>query len=117
LFATEKKMSVRDYIKAKYSEEEWIDIERDADLFVAGLESLQSSVSKELQHIMEEQGIGYREISRRLGITDTMTSKLLHGGNVNFETITKLSVLNRKIPKIVWVDPEDDDPQIKKTGT
>ena len=100
-------MSVRDYLKGKYSPEEWEDMESDANLFVAGLESLQESVSNELRRIMEEEGIGYREVGRRLGITDTMTSKLLNGGNVNFETITKLSSLNKKVPVIIWKDKEE----------
>lgn len=114
-------MSVRDYIKSKYSKEEWQNIEKDADLFVAGIESLQSSVSSELRRVMEEKHIGYRELGRILGVTDAMTSKMLQGGSVNFETITKLSLLNRKVPKIIWVDQErlpegEKEPKKKQIG-
>lgn len=40
--------------------------------------------------------IGFREVGRKLGIADTMTTKLMRGENVNFDTIIKFTLLNKK---------------------
>ncbi len=100
-------MGVREYVESRLSKKELLEAKEEADLMIAGIEALRSSLSTELNKIMKSESIGFRELGRRLGITDTMTAKLLNGGNVNFDTISKLSKLNGKVPVIVWKDPKN----------
>lgn len=55
---------------------------------------------------MEEQDIGIRDIREKLGISQATAKKLVLGRNVNFDTLIKISFLNKKIPKIVWDEPK-----------
>ncbi|MFK7871733.1 MAG: hypothetical protein AB8C84_00990 [Oligoflexales bacterium] len=99
-------MSVKNYLKSKHSSEKWNEIEEESKIFVEGLQSLQDRISNELHKIMEDNEIGYREVGKILGTTDAMTGKMLNAGNVNFSTITKLYILNGKVPRIVWDTPK-----------
>lgn len=85
----EEEMSVRDYLKSKYSESEWNEMEQEADIFVSAIKSLQESIKNELVRIMEEQDIGIRDIREKLGISQATAKKLVLGRNVNFDTLLK----------------------------
>ena len=89
-------------LENKLTEDEIKSVKEDVELTAKALHSLQASIKKEVDRIMEEQHIGFNELARRLKITSRMTSQLLNGGNFTLETITKLSKINKKTPHIIW---------------
>ncbi|MCB9228814.1 MAG: helix-turn-helix domain-containing protein [Deltaproteobacteria bacterium] len=95
-------MDFKSHIEKNYSSHEVRQMRAEARLFIEGLHSLQDSIRSEVRRIMETEQLSFSDLSERLGITPRMVSKLIKGGSVNFDTITKLSLLNGKIPFISW---------------
>jgi hypothetical protein len=96
---------VLDFLNRQLTEKEIERSEKEADLTIQAFKALQSSIKKEVERIMEEDGLKFTDICKKLDTSDRMTNKLIKGGSVNFETISQVSILNGKIPRIVWEEP------------
>ncbi|MCB9229778.1 MAG: hypothetical protein H6618_09215 [Deltaproteobacteria bacterium] len=95
---------VEEMSKKHLSKEDIKEVEQDVAYIKMCVEELQESLQKELEIYMEKEQVGFNELKRRLGASERMTSKLLKGGSVNFETIAKVSKLLGKVPYIGWRD-------------
>jgi hypothetical protein len=70
---------------------------------IEAIKSLQDSITAAVAAYMEKEKIGFNELTRRLGVSSRITSKLVKGNaNLSMGTIAHLSALLGKKPRIVF---------------
>jgi len=92
---------------ANFPSEVIAQIEKDVDQEVKAMEALQESVSSAIAAYMASEGIGFNELSRRLGSSPRHTAKLVKGtGNLTMASIAEVAALLGKRARIVFFDSD-----------
>ena len=92
-----------DVLKELYSDEEIAQIKADAKSLSDALDELQDSISKIVAAYMAREGIGFSELTKRLGVSSRQTSKILKGNaNLRLASLIELGNLLGKKVKVVF---------------
>jgi hypothetical protein len=89
-----------------FSPAEIAEIDAEVDAEVRALTALQDSVSSEVAAYMAREGIGFNELTRRLGSNPRHTARLVKGnGNLTMASIAAIAALVGKRATVVF-EPE-----------
>lgn len=100
---TAKFKSYDQFRRENFTSDEIAETDREVALEVIALDSLQESVSKEVAAYMGREGIGFNELTRRLGTSTRQTSRLLKGqANLTMASIAEVGALIGKKPKVTF---------------
>ena len=83
------------YLKKRLDSREIAEIERQAEMELESLKTLQNDISHVVSEYMTEKDVGFNELVRRLGNANLTLSSLAH-----------IAALINKRPHIVFVDIE-----------
>jgi hypothetical protein len=98
-----KTKSFNDLIKTKLSKEQLDEIERQAQLEVAILKSIQKVLTDTMAEYMKKNKIGFNEIVRRLGTSPSQAAKIQRGqANLTIASFAHFLALMNKEPKDVF---------------
>ena len=98
-----KTKSFHDLIKTKLSEEQLDEIERQAQLEVDILRSIQKVLSDTMAEYMKKNKIGFNEVVRRLSTSPSQAAKIQRGeANLTLASFAHFLALMGKEPKDVF---------------
>ncbi len=98
-----KTKSFREYLGKRLTKSEITDIERQAKIELQAIKLLQKDISKGIEKYMTQEGIGFNELVRRLGISPTQVLKILKGeANLTLATIAHIAALFKKRPHLIF---------------
>lgn len=92
-----------DYLKKNFSEKEIKQIKERADKKSAQYIEFKNSLAWALKKYMKEKNLGFSEIKKELGTSDSQTSRLLKGEtNFTSHTILKVGEVLGKTPRLIF---------------
>lgn len=98
-----KLRSFRDHLKKRLDDSEIKELEKQAQIEFESLKLLQHDIAAAVAQHMDENGIGFNELVRRLGISPTQMSKISKGeANLTFSSLAHLAGLLGKRPHLVF---------------
>lgn len=98
-----KTKSFYDLIKTKLSQEQLDEIEKQAQLEVAILKSIQKILSDTMAEYMEKNKVGFNEVVRRLSTSPSQAAKIQRGqANLTLASFAHFLALMGKEPKDVF---------------
>jgi len=98
-----KTKSFRDLIKTKLSKKQLDEIERQAQLEVDILKSIQKVLTDTMEEYMEKNKIGFNEVVRRLSTSPSQAAKIKRGeANLTLASFAHFLALMGKKPKDVF---------------
>jgi hypothetical protein len=98
-----KTKSFYDLIKTKLSQEQLNEIERQAQLEVAILRSIQKILSDTMAEYMKKNKVGFNEVVRRLSTSPSQAAKIQRGeANLTLASFAHFLALMGKEPKDVF---------------
>jgi len=98
-----KTKSFRDYLKTRLSEEQLNDIEKQAQLEVAILRSIQKVLSETMAEYMKKNKVGFNEVVRRLSTSPSQAAKIQRGeANLTLASFAHFLALMGKEPKDIF---------------
>ena len=98
-----KTKSFHDLIKTKLSQEQIDEIEKQAQLEVAILKSIQKILSDTMAEYMKKNKVGFNEVVRRLSTSPSQAAKIQRGqANLTLASFAHFLALMGKEPKDVF---------------
>lgn len=98
-----KLKSFDDYLKTRLDPQEIAQIKKQAKIEFEALKLLQHDVAVAVTKYMEDEGVGFNEMVRRLGISPTQARKIAKGeANLTFSSLAHLAGLLGKKPHLVF---------------
>jgi DNA-binding protein H-NS len=98
-----KTKSFYDLIKTKLSQEQLDEVERQAQLEVAILRSIQKVLSDTMAEYMKKNKVGFNEVVRRLSTSPSQAAKIQRGeANLTLASFAHFLALMGKEPKDVF---------------
>jgi len=98
-----KLRNFRDHLKKRLDEAEIKELERQAQIEYDSLKLLQHDIAAVIVQHMEENGLGFNELVRRLGISPTQMAKITKGeANLTFSSLAHLAGLLGKRAHLVF---------------
>ena len=98
-----KTKSFYDFIKTKLSQEQLDEIEKQAQLEVAILRSIQKILSDTMAEYMKKNKVGFNEVVRRLSTSPSQAAKIQRGqANLTLASFAHFLALMGKEPKDVF---------------
>lgn len=98
-----KTKSFYDLLKKRFSEEKIAEIERQAELEVEILKSMQRMLSEAVADYMEKNNIGFNEVVRRLDASPTQVAKIQRGeANLTLSSFAHVLALMDRHPHEVF---------------
>ncbi|GGG08912.1 MULTISPECIES: helix-turn-helix domain-containing protein [Cysteiniphilum] len=95
--------SFDDYLKENYTQAEIDLINQRALQKANSYMEFKNSIAYALKNYMEEKHIGFSEIKKELGTSDSQTSRILKGDtNFTAKTIFKIAEVIGKSPRIIF---------------
>lgn len=95
--------SFDDYLKENHSQTEIKNIENRAEQKTKSYLEFKNSIAFALKNYMNENNIGFSEIKKELGTSDSQTSRILKGDtNFTSKTIFKIAEVIGKRPRIIF---------------
>ncbi|MCL5260192.1 MAG: helix-turn-helix domain-containing protein [Gammaproteobacteria bacterium] len=89
------------YLKKRLDKKEIAEISKQALLEKQALQKLQDDISKIIYEYMGEQGIGFNELVRRLGVSPSQISKIQKGeANLTIASLAHIFALLKKTPHL-----------------
>jgi len=97
-----KTKSFQTYLERRLNKQEITEIQEQASLEKAALQSLQDDISNAVAEYMTKEKIGFNELVKRLGASPTQVSKIQKGeANLTIASLAHIFALLKKQPHIV----------------
>ncbi|MCF6767253.1 helix-turn-helix domain-containing protein [Thiotrichales bacterium 19S11-10] len=91
------------YLKERYSQKDIKSIKKSAQKKADEYLSFKMSIALALKEYMTKNKLGFNEIKKQLGTSDSQTSRILKGEtNFTTQTIFKIAEVMGKHPKVVF---------------
>ena len=98
-----KLINFKDHLKKRLDSHEIKSLERQAEIEYESLKILQHDVAAAIAEYMEENGIGFNELVKNLGISPTQGAKIRKGeANLTFSSLAHIAGYLQKKPHIVF---------------
>ena len=98
-----KLRNFRDHLSNRLDKREIVELERQAQIEYESLKLLQHDVAAVLAQHMEEEGIGFNELVRRLGISPTQMARISKGeANLTLSSLAHIAGLLGKRAHLVF---------------
>jgi len=98
-----KTKNFHDYLKTRLSQEQLDEIERQAQLEVAILRSIQKILADTMAEYMKKNKVGFNEVVRRLATSPSQAAKIQRGeANLTLASFAHFLALMGKEPKDVF---------------